>query len=171
MLVLIFGLSLTGCIVRTYTITKERLDQDIAGNRGYIQGGAPALETKDRSSTRETVVVELELGSPVIFGKPKPKTYKEARADLGYLEDAEEPATRDALQERQFIVEEDLLPVVEEEPTFVQYKVQSGDTLQKISKKFYGTYRKWQKIYDANRNKLKNPDAISPGLILDIPEE
>ncbi|MGI9035199.1 MAG: LysM peptidoglycan-binding domain-containing protein [Pyrinomonadaceae bacterium] len=48
------------------------------------------------------------------------------------------------------------------------YTVQSGDTLSKIGS-HYGV--SWQKIYDANRDKLDNPDKIFPGQELTIPSE
>jgi len=49
------------------------------------------------------------------------------------------------------------------------YTVQKGDTLSKISKQFYGDANKYQKIFDANRDQLKDPDKIQPGQILRIP--
>ena len=48
------------------------------------------------------------------------------------------------------------------------YTVQSGDSLSKIGSK-YGVG--WQKIYEANRDKLDNPDKIYPGQELKIPQE
>lgn len=48
------------------------------------------------------------------------------------------------------------------------YTVQSGDSLGKIGER-YGV--SWQKIYDANRDKLDNPDKIFPGQELTIPAE
>ena len=32
---------LSGCVVRTYEVTRDRVDQDLAGNRGYIMGQPP----------------------------------------------------------------------------------------------------------------------------------
>jgi nucleoid-associated protein YgaU len=50
------------------------------------------------------------------------------------------------------------------------YVVKKGDTLQKISRRFYGTTRKWRAIYNANRNTLaKGPDHLSIGMKLIIP--
>ena len=49
------------------------------------------------------------------------------------------------------------------------YTVQRGDTLQKISQKIYGTTKSWQKIFDANKSKLKKPDMIVVGMVLQIP--
>ena len=48
------------------------------------------------------------------------------------------------------------------------YTVQSGDSLSKIGSK-YGV--SWQKIIEANRDKLDDPDKIFPGQELSIPSE
>ena len=48
------------------------------------------------------------------------------------------------------------------------YTVVSGDTLSHIAKQFYGKPA-WQQIYDANRDRLDNPDRIRPGQVLRIP--
>ena len=47
------------------------------------------------------------------------------------------------------------------------YTVQSGDSLSKIGSK-YGV--SWQAIFEANRDKLDNPDLIHPGQELAIPQ-
>lgn len=49
------------------------------------------------------------------------------------------------------------------------YKVQPGDTLSKIAKEFYGDASKYQRIFEANRDKLENPDKIRAGQELTIP--
>ncbi|MBF0501097.1 MAG: LysM peptidoglycan-binding domain-containing protein [Candidatus Riflebacteria bacterium] len=47
------------------------------------------------------------------------------------------------------------------------YVVQKGDTMAKISKKVYGTTKKWKKIADANN--IKDPKALKVGKTLKIP--
>lgn len=49
------------------------------------------------------------------------------------------------------------------------YTVKPGDTLSKISKEFYGDPNRYQKIFEANRDKLENPDKIRAGQELSIP--
>ncbi|MGZ8144831.1 MAG: YidB family protein [Methylosarcina sp.] len=49
------------------------------------------------------------------------------------------------------------------------YTVVSGDTLSGIAKQFYHDANQWQRIFDANRDVLNNPDRISPGQHLRIP--
>lgn len=49
------------------------------------------------------------------------------------------------------------------------YTVKAGDTLSKISQQFYGSANQYQKIFEANRDKLSDPDKIQPGQELKIP--
>jgi nucleoid-associated protein YgaU len=49
------------------------------------------------------------------------------------------------------------------------YTVQPGDTLSKISKQFYGNANDYMKIFNANRDKLSDPNKIQPGQELKIP--
>lgn len=153
---------LSGCVVRTYKVTRDRVDQDLnAGNRGYIMGSAPKnLEVKERKTKRSTQVVEIELRSPVKFEKTtaaspaaQAKTLKTSEAAPEYQ--TQEPAAVET-------------PVGPEE-TLQKYTVQKNDTLQKISQKFYGTTKKWMKIYDSNRDVLKGPNKIYPGQVINIP--
>ena len=52
---------------------------------------------------------------------------------------------------------------------FQTYKVQKGDTLWKISRKFYGTGKSWKKIFKANQDILSAPDKVKAGIELRIP--
>ena len=45
----------------------------------------------------------------------------------------------------------------------------SGDTLGAIAKKYYGKASLYPKIFEANKDILKNPDVIKPGQKLRIP--
>jgi nucleoid-associated protein YgaU len=49
------------------------------------------------------------------------------------------------------------------------HEVVSGDTLSKIAKKYYGDPSLYPKIFEANRDVLKNPDLIKVGQKLRIP--
>lgn len=51
------------------------------------------------------------------------------------------------------------------------YTVKSGDSLSKIAKREYGDAGKWNAIFEANRDKIKNPDLIHPGQVLNIPPQ
>ena len=54
-------------------------------------------------------------------------------------------------------------------PVFKTYVVQKGDSLSKIAKHEYGDASKWPKIFEANKDTIKNPDLIHPGQSLRIP--
>ena len=50
------------------------------------------------------------------------------------------------------------------------YTVASGDTLSKLAKQFYGDANKYMKIFEANKDQLKDPNQIKVGQVLKIPE-
>lgn len=54
---------------------------------------------------------------------------------------------------------------------YARHTVKSGETLGKIAKQYYGDASKYQKIYSANTDILKNPDMIHPDQELIIPNE
>lgn len=49
------------------------------------------------------------------------------------------------------------------------YTVQKGDTLSRIAKRELGSYDRWDEIYQANRDKLNDPNTLRPGLVIAIP--
>ncbi len=49
------------------------------------------------------------------------------------------------------------------------YTVVSGDSLSKIAQRELGDASKWKSIYEANRDKIDNPDLIHPGQVLTLP--
>jgi nucleoid-associated protein YgaU len=51
------------------------------------------------------------------------------------------------------------------------YEVKSGDSLSKIAKHFYGNANAWKKIFEANKDVVKDPDKIYPGQKLKIPQK
>jgi len=50
------------------------------------------------------------------------------------------------------------------------YQVVSGDTLSKIAKQYYGDADKYLKIFEANKDQLKDPNVIQVGQKLRIPD-
>jgi nucleoid-associated protein YgaU len=49
------------------------------------------------------------------------------------------------------------------------YTVVSGDSLSKIARREYGDAKLWPRIFEANKDIIKNPDLIHPGQVLKIP--
>ena len=54
-------------------------------------------------------------------------------------------------------------------PGVQEYTVKLGDTLSKLAERFYNSTYKWEKIYEANRDTVKNPHYIYVGQKLIIP--
>lgn len=62
----------------------------------------------------------------------------------------------------------DLVLNIQEKPGGEEvYEVKSGDSLSKIAKNYSGMT--WQKIFDANKDTIKDPDKIFPGQKIRIP--
>ncbi len=61
------------------------------------------------------------------------------------------------------------LPAPAEAPAAQKYTVQAGDTLSKIAKHFYGNAGAYMKIFEANRDRLQDPNKIRVGQELIIP--
>jgi len=58
---------------------------------------------------------------------------------------------------------------VADETIFHRHTVQSGETLGKIAKQYYGNASKYNAIFKANSDILSNPDVIHPDQELIIP--
>lgn len=54
-------------------------------------------------------------------------------------------------------------------PQAKTYTVKKGDTLWAIAKKYYGAGAQYSKIYEANTDKISNPNLIYVGQVLTIP--
>lgn len=54
-------------------------------------------------------------------------------------------------------------------PKATTYTVVMGDTLWGLAQKFYGNGAQYMKIYNANKDKIKNPNVIYVGQVLTIP--
>ena len=144
----------TGCTARTYSVVKDRVDQNLyEGNRGCIMGNCPQTETP-RKMTRTTHVLEIELGEKTKV-TPAPATETASFSESTYV-----PGTSTPSEE---------IKSTQVETAMESYTVKKGDTLQKISRKFYGTTKKWHTIYQANTDTLKSPDKLRPGMTINIP--
>ncbi len=152
------ALMLTGCI-RTYKTVKDRADQDLTtGNHGYLYGRAPEIDTTDRKMSRQIQVLEVELRNPFTLGKDKKqKSVSPDQENVSAPEGVESITTSSGS--------------TLSAQSFQKYTVEKNDTLQKISQKFYGTTKKWKKIFNANKTMLKTPDKLYPGQTLNIPVE
>jgi len=49
------------------------------------------------------------------------------------------------------------------------YTVQKGDTLMSLARKHYGEAAKWKDIWNANRDKIPDPNVLKAGLQITLP--
>lgn len=56
------------------------------------------------------------------------------------------------------------------EPSVRKVSVKKGEWLYDISRREYGNSQGWQKIYNANKDKIENPDLIYPNQEFIIPD-
>ncbi len=61
-------------------------------------------------------------------------------------------------------------PVEEKKEEPKIHVVVKGDTLSKIAKAHLGNSRRWPEIFEANKDKIKDPNKIYPGQEFIIPE-
>ena len=167
----IAAVTLSGCVTaKTYVINKPRVDQEI-----------PGMPEQGAIKTRKVLVVEV-----IEKDKMAPKTaVKATPSDQPQVADHDSEAApapaavtvsaqapKVSTEEKNFTLPQSSVPEIKPEPVSMipqEYVVEKDDTLQKISKKVYGTYSKWTKIYDANRDVLKDPNFLKPGKKLKIP--
>ena len=141
----LYGCGSSGINVRTYAEDRPRVDQEISGigNVGYIGGSMRSSTLAQRKTTRKVYVMEVSKGAgnikPVEDGEISPGDPGDQSAGAAQAEH------------------------------FVPYTVDKDDTLQKIAKKFYDSYGKWTRIYEANKSAIPDPDRIKPGTVLQIP--
>ena len=176
------GMKVKQLTVKGYIEDKQRVDQLKDGNQGYLMGTAP--ETPPGKPTRKVFVVEMTKEVPLTAeeqnalkdiepGKSTTTTVTTESASSPSqslptypgsnisIPSFDEPAAQTPT--------EGSAPSVSMPAAGTEYTVEKDDTLQKISKKFYGNYSKWMKIYEVNKDRIKNPDRIKPGTKIIIP--
>ena len=187
-----------GLEARTYVMTKPRVGLGSGnGNGGCFMGKCSPAPTPTET-TRKVYVLEITKPFPESEVQKIEETAVNAitettpsATDAAPVETA--PATEGTGNISQpAAAAQPVVPVVGEEPGTAAavapdvstatpatqnggsmqaqtYTVQKDDTLQKISKKLFGTYGKWYKIYETNKDKIKNPNILQPGTVLNIP--
>ncbi len=196
----LLGIALSGCVMTTTTrvVEMDRVDQQLSGsgNRGYLAGKpSDEGETQPRKTTRQVIRTDIELPTLSELQKP-PSKDEELNGNRGYLQQEYNPSPRtssivqepDSEMETEFSTdqEENLAEAVQQleplmtaetqaakEAKFEEYVIQKGDTLQSIAAKpnVYGKASKWVKLYGANKDVIKNPNRVYPGLKIRIPRD
>ncbi len=149
-------LALGGCRAATRISEVPRVDLQLeGGNRGYLVGKSP--EAAQLKTTRQMVQTDVEIPSLYKLtptGTPKaPEDMVPPKVEAGQ-ESAPAPAAKG--------------PV-----TYDIYTVKTGESLWSIAAKpeVYGKATSWRRIFDANRDVLKSPNHLRPGMTIKIPRE
>lgn len=66
-------------------------------------------------------------------------------------------------------IDPSMAPAKPAAPETKTYTVQAGDSLSKIAKQFYGNANAYVKIFEANKDKISDPNKIQVGQVLNIP--
>jgi nucleoid-associated protein YgaU len=90
-----------------------------------------------------------------------------AKASVSASAEKIQPAAKSAV----IVTAKATVPVKTEKAGSREYVVKAGDTLSRLSQQFYETPSKWGKIYEANRDHVKNPNYIFIGMKLIIPPD
>jgi len=176
--VLVVTLTLSGCITAK-VVERERVDQEVAGNQGYLMGNAPSGTGQAEGGTRKFIKVDVEM-PPYSLKEKTPD--KEVWGNQGYVnqEGVIQPPKptcifppRRVITEKEEVVRETRQTKTCAKPTLTTYKVKKNDSLWKIAQRpdVYGNGNKWKKIYEANKEKIKTPNKLRPGIELVIPQD
>jgi LysM repeat protein len=111
----------------------------------------------------ETVKPVKDNAKTVIVFETPPQVYQENN-----FEEIKETVHKKVERKSQVDTEEIKTSPVKK-PTFTTYVVKPCDTLWDLSYKFYKTPLLWAAIYEANKDKIRDPWIIKAGTVLKIP--
>lgn len=126
---------------------------------------ATAARTQAAREAAQKRVAESKARTAEAKAKAAEKDAAEAKAKLASLEREKRAGEMRERLERQ---EEKIAAAKAQAQTRV-YVIKSGDSLSKIAKEVYGDANRWPEIFEANKDKIKDPNLIYPGQELRIP--
>lgn len=177
---------ISGCVT-VKPVTCERVDQEISGNQGFLMGEGSLTPSKARKTTKTFIKVDIDLtrreaevvATEEYSDKKHSDSLKKIASDKpgdynkGYFE-AEADSKPETISDMSRVIVEDveeieIITVLE--PVYDYYVVKKGETLWDIAGRpeVYGNSSKWKLIFNANKDKIKKPSLIKPGMKLKIP--
>lgn len=179
---LVIALLAAGCGLKaqTYVMTRERTDITPEGNAGFLSGSGTVKEPERK--TRKIYVFEVTKAIPESEVKKieqEVATQTTQHVETPQVSEPPQQASRQLEEQRRIVIpplddEETAAAADAEAPIAIEaqeYVIQKDDTLQKIAKKHYGSYGKWIKIYEANKETIKNPNLLKAGTKITLPAQ
>ncbi len=177
---------ISGCVT-VKPVTCERVDQEISGNQGFLMGEGDVAQSKAKKTTKTFIKVDIDLTRPSdktaateeYSEKKHSDSLKKMASDKpgdynkGYFE-AEADSKPETISDMSRVIVEDVEEIeiiTVPEPVYDYYVVKKGETLWDIAGRpeVYGNSSKWKLIFNANKDKIKKPSLIKPGMKLKIP--
>lgn len=112
--------------------------------------------------------------APVVVAAQEKPAIADTKTKSVAVEDRSKAVAKAAIpapEKNQPLLASTTKPVKPANPVDQQYVVKVGDTLSKLAERFYNSTSKWEKIFEANRESLKNPNYIYIGMKLVIPAD
>jgi nucleoid-associated protein YgaU len=137
----------------------------------FLKGNGKKLFNKDDEAAAK-IKAEIEANNPGITGLDV--TYTDGVVGL-----SGEAASPDAMEKAVLLagnvqgvgeVKADALSAPEQTLEVEYYVIEKGDTLSAIAKRFYGDANAYPRIFEANREVIKDANLIYPGQKIRIPK-
>jgi nucleoid-associated protein YgaU len=122
----------------------------------------------DLMSTLKVQLKNLHVQGDKMVLRAVAKTKEDANKVWDQIKRVDKNFSMDLMAEISFLSDKPA-PKPQTAPTLRIHKVVAGETLSRIAKKYYGKAGDYMKIFEANKDKLKDPDKIFPGQELIIP--
>jgi len=154
-----------GAIQATYLLTGEGKFANIANFIYRLENGKPIYRIENLNFKKKTTR-GFQQGSDNV---------QVSMALTGLFSDREEQTDEEISRmfDKALIFPGMRLKILQEsQHTEMQFhRVKAGETLKKISRRYFGTTTKWREIYNLNRTSLKSPHMIFVGQRLRIKEK
>ncbi len=145
--------------VASNTIIRDRLQKLLLSAKKAIDKESNSMLTKvDDVKTNNAVKVENKTSKELLNELVKNVVNSKSATESAYVANLLKEVSKSKIQ------------VVEVKKDYTTIIVKAGDSLSAIAKSIYGDQKKYILIYNANKDKLKNPNLISIGTILKIPK-
>lgn len=139
-----------------------------------MSAGKPDFMNQKKDDDQE----DKKTGRPDFMKKDKEEGFESMASTTEKIESEAKKKMRpmvlsasdhDADEDKGIVIDVDLGDEKESEDS-TEYVVKEGDNLSYISRDHYGSADHWKKIWEANKDVIKDPNVIRAGMILKIPK-